>query len=143
MFINEYFHNIDSKGRVIMPSKFRDEIGEEFYITKGMDECLFVYPVSAFIQMTEKLNKLSLTRRQARAFSRVFFSGASNQEIDKQGRFLIPQSLRSYADIKKEVAIIGVSNRIEIWDKEKWEQYSNDSSLNYDDLADGLNDLDL
>ena len=68
MFINEYFHNIDSKGRVIMPSKFRDEIGEEFYITKGMDECLFVYPVSAFIQMTEKLNKMSLTRRQERAF---------------------------------------------------------------------------
>ena len=73
----------------------------------------------------------------------MFFAGASNQEIDKQGRFLIPQSLRSYADIKKEVAIIGVSNRIEIWDKEKWEQYSNDSSLNYDDLADDLNDLDL
>ncbi len=143
MFINEYFHNIDSKGRVIMPSKFREEIGEEFYITKGMDKCLFIYPVSAFIQMTDKLDKLSATKREARAFSRVFFSGASNQEIDKQGRFLIPQSLRKYADIEKEVAIIGVSNRIEIWDKNRWEEYSNDSSLNYDDLADDLSDFIL
>ncbi|MDY6065150.1 MAG: division/cell wall cluster transcriptional repressor MraZ [Finegoldia sp.] len=143
MFINEYYHNLDEKGRITMPSKFREQLGDELFLTKGMEKCLFCYPKTGFYILTDKLNKLSLTRKEARAFSRMFFAGASNQKFDKQGRFLIPKNLREYANITSDVAIIGVSSRIEIWDKKAWEDYSNLNSMKFDELSEQIADLDL
>lgn len=143
MFINEYYHNLDEKGRITMPSKFREQLGEELFLTKGMEKCLFCYPKTSFYILTDKLNKLSLTRKEARAFSRMFFAGASNQKLDKHGRFLIPKNLREYAGIDTDVAIIGVSSRIEIWDKNAWQEYSRLNSMNFDELSEKIADLDL
>lgn len=143
MFIGEYNHTIDSKGRLIMPSKFRSELGEKFYITKGMDNCLFVFPQEEWDKIDKKINKLKLSRREARAFARLFYAGAIDVGLDKQGRTLISQNLRDYASLKKDIVIIGVSTRIEIWDKEIWDRYNDDDLLDYNSLTDSLTDLDL
>src|SRR5690625_6367338 len=118
MFIGEYQHTLDNKGRVTMPSKFRDDLGEKFVITKGLDSCLFVYPMSEWKTIQEKLKTLPLTNRDARAFVRFFFSGASESSLDKQGRVLIPANLREHSRLEKEAVIIGVATRLEIWSKD-------------------------
>ena len=120
MFIGEYVHALDNKNRIIIPSKFREGLGERFVLTKGLDGCLYAYPMQEWMILEEKLKKLPLTNKDARAFVRFFFSGANEIEVDKQGRGLIPQNPLEYANLEKEIVSIGVSTRIEIWSKEKW-----------------------
>jgi MraZ protein len=120
MFKGEYRHNIDDKGRLIIPSKFRNELGESFIITRGLDGCLFAYTNNEWLLIVNKLKELPFTKKDARSFMRFFLSGATDVEFDKQGRINITSPLVSYADLKKECVIIGVNDRLEIWDKDKW-----------------------
>lgn len=143
MFMGEYQHNIDDKGRVIIPVKYRDELGATFIITRGLDKSLFVYPSSEWKQIEQKLKSLPFTRSDARKFTRFFFSGAVEAELDKQGRVMIPGNLRDYAQLNKECVFIGVSNRIEIWSKELWESYYQDSEDSFNEIAEKIIDLDL
>ncbi len=143
MFIGEYAHSIDVKGRLIMPAKFREELGITFIVTKGLDGCLFVYSKNEWAQFEEKLKSLPFTSKDARTFIRFFFAGAIECEVDKQGRILISQNLRDYANLSKDVVIIGVSNRIEIWDKEKWDNYCNDEDISPDDIAEKMSLLGI
>lgn len=143
MFIGEYEHSIDQKGRVIIPSKFRENLGIKFIVTKGLDNCLFVYPQNEWALLEAKLKTLPLTSREARAFVRFFFSGATECEIDKQGRILIPTNLREHASLDKDVVIIGVSNRVEIWSKDKWINYTTDKSIDVDSIAEKMFELGL
>ena len=137
MLIGEYNHNIDSKGRLILPSKFRSELGDRFIVTKGFDGCLYGYSVEEWKAIEEKIKTLPLvTGKDARNFTRFFFSSAIECEIDSQGRILISQNLREFATLQKEVVIIGVSSRIEIWSKEKWEEYN--SMQDSDDIAEKM-----
>ncbi|MDP4143262.1 MAG: division/cell wall cluster transcriptional repressor MraZ [Bacillota bacterium] len=142
MFIGEYQHAIDTKNRIIVPSKFREELGDKFIITKGLDGCLYVYTLSEWTILEEKLKKLPLTSRDARAFVRFFFSGANEVCIDKQGRALLPQNLLEYANIEKDIVSIGVSTRIEIWSKEKWEEY-NESDMDMAGIAEKMSELGI
>ncbi|MGP4072555.1 division/cell wall cluster transcriptional repressor MraZ [Piscibacillus sp. B03] len=143
MFMGEFQHNIDTKGRIIVPAKFREGLGESFVLTRGLDNCLFAYPQEEWRVLEEKLKKLPLTKKDARAFTRFFFSGAIECEIDKQGRINIPASLRKFADLEKECIVIGVSNRIELWAKEKWTDYVEESEESFADLAENLMDFDI
>lgn len=138
MFIGEYHHNLDSKGRVILPAKFRACLGERCITTRGLDHCLFVFPMEEWRLLEQKLKSLPLTRPEARAFSRFFFSGATECELDAQGRVLIPPSLREYASITREVAIIGVSSRIEIWAADRWSEYCAGAEETYEELAEKM-----
>ncbi|MGI6188954.1 MAG: division/cell wall cluster transcriptional repressor MraZ [Clostridiales bacterium] len=143
MFIGEYQHTADSKGRVIMPVKFREALGDKFVLTKGLDSCLFVYPNDEWSNFEKKLRSLPLTSKDARAFIRFFFAGACECELDKQGRILIPGNLREYAGLEKELVIIGVSTRIEIWSKVKWEEYNNASNLDHDSIVERMAELGI
>ncbi|MCX7694115.1 MAG: division/cell wall cluster transcriptional repressor MraZ [Caloramator sp.] len=142
MFIGEYSHALDAKNRMIVPAKFREGLGGKFIITKGLDGCLYVYPIDEWKKLEDKLKQLPLTNKDARAFVRFFFSGASEVEIDKQGRALIPQNLIEYANIEKEIVSIGVSNRIEIWSKDKWIEY-NEQNIDYDEIAEKMSQLGI
>lgn len=139
MFMGEYNHTIDAKGRLIVPSKFREKLGEEFVVTKGLDDCLFVYPLEEWAHIEEAFRKVPLTNKKARDFVRFFFAGAASCEVDKQGRILLPATLRAYAGLDKEIVSAGVLNRVEIWDKEKWER-SNDIG-DMDEIADYMAEL--
>ncbi|WP_010530443.1 division/cell wall cluster transcriptional repressor MraZ [Lentibacillus jeotgali] len=143
MFMGEYQHNIDTKGRIIVPAKFREDLGESFVVTRGLDKCLFAYPMEEWKLLEEKLKKLPLTKKDARAFTRFFFSGAVECEVDKQGRINIPQPLRQYAGLDKECVVIGVSNRVEFWANENWEEYFNDSEESFGEIAENLMDFDI
>lgn len=143
MFIGEYQHSLDTKGRVIIPSKFREELGEEFVITKGLDGCLFVYSKSEWKKLEEKLQQLPISNKEARAFVRFFFAGATECVLDKQGRALLPQNLREHAHLKREAVVIGVMSRIEIWDREYWDEYSEDENIDPDLLAEKMADLGI
>jgi MraZ protein len=143
MFMGEFQHTIDSKGRVAVPARFRDELGDKFVVTRGLDGCIFVYPMNEWTIIEEKLKTLPLTKADARAFVRFFFSGATECEVDKQGRILIPQNLREHASLDKEVVIIGVSTRVEIWAKERWDDYSNDAGESFEDIAEKIVDLGI
>lgn len=138
MFIGEYQHTLDDKGRIIIPSKFREELGEEFVMTKGLDNCLFVYPKSEWIILEDKLKALPLTNRDARAFVRFFFAGASECVLDKQGRVLVPPNLREHSKLDKEAVVIGVSTRMEIWSKDEWDAYNDYDNLSYDSIAENM-----
>lgn len=142
MFIGEYQHAIDSKNRIIIPTKFRDKLDNEFIVTKGLDGCLYIYTKTEWAVMEEKLKSLPLTSKDARAFVRFFFSGANEVTIDKQGRALLPQNLCEYASIHKEIVSIGVSTRIEIWSKDKWDEYNN-SDINFDEIAEKMIELGI
>lgn len=141
MFMGEYNHTIDAKGRVIVPSKFRDTLGDEFVVTKGLDGCLFVYDNHEWAAFEEKLKSLPITNKDARAFVRFFLAGAAGVEVDKQGRILLPSSLREFAQLTKDVVLIGVGSRIEIWSKEKWEDAASFEDM--DDIAEHMADLGL
>ena len=121
MFMGEYNHTIDAKGRVIVPSKFRETLGDEFVVTKGLDGCLFVYDNNEWTAFEEKLKSLPITNKEARQFVRFFLAGAASVEVDKQGRILLPAVLREFADITKDVVLVGVGSRVEIWSRERWE----------------------
>ncbi|SNX52797.1 division/cell wall cluster transcriptional repressor MraZ [Thermoanaerobacterium sp. RBIITD] len=143
MLMGQYDHTIDAKGRVIIPAKFREELGDKFVLTRGLDNCLFVYSLAEWSNIEMKLKSLPLNRKDARAFTRFFLAGATECEIDKQGRVLIPTNLREYAKIDKEVVIIGVSSRVEIWSKEVWNDYSNNVDISFEDVAEHLDDLNI
>jgi MraZ protein len=143
MFMGEYHHSIDNKGRLIVPSKFRDELGDMFIITRGLDQCLFGYPLSEWELIEEKLKGLPLTKKDARAFTRFFFSGATESELDKQGRINIPAPLLQYAKLEKECVILGVSNRIEIWSKQIWEDYFTESEESFAEIAENMIGFDI
>ncbi len=128
MFMGEYSHSIDAKGRLIIPSKLREQLGESFVVTKGLDGCLFIYTNEEWENIEAKFREVPLTTKDARKFSRFFFAGASQLDVDKQGRILVPSLLREFAGLKKEVVLVGVLDRVEVWDKEKWE-----SSVDFDD----------
>lgn len=138
MFMGEFRHTIDDKGRLIMPSKFRDGLKDRFVATRGLDNCLFVYPLSEWASLEQKLKELPFTRAETRAFTRLFLAGASECEIDRQGRFVIPTVLREYAKIDKDAVIIGVSNRVEIWSQAEWDAYMSKAGENYEELAESL-----
>ena len=129
MFMGEYNHTIDAKGRLIVPSKFRESLGDVFVVTKGLDGCLFVYDNEEWNVFEEKLKSLPLTNKEARTFVRFFLAGAAEVEVDKQGRILVPGVLREFAGLKKDVVLIGVASRIEIWDRERF-----DGTAVYEDM---------
>lgn len=133
MLIGEYEHSLDTKGRLIMPAKLREDIGEKFIITKGLDGCLFAFSLEEWKNFEQKLRTLPISNKDARAFSRFFFAGAIDCEIDKQGRFLITSNLREFAKLEKEIVIVGMDSRIEIWSKEKWQNTEDDISA--DEIA--------
>lgn len=142
MFIGEYQHSIDAKGRVIIPAKFRDELGDKFILTRGLDNCLFIFPQEEWEKFEEKLLNLPVASKDARAFVRYFFSSAVECEIDKQGRLTVPQNLKDHARIEKEIVTIGVMSRVEIWSKHEWESYG-DENLGYDEIAEKMADLGI
>lgn len=143
MFFGEYEHNIDDKGRVIMPAKFREELGMVFYVTKGLNSCLFVYPKEAWEKRIEELGRLGDNQEQVRRFKRIFFSNASQNILDKQGRVVIAPKLRQQASLTKEIVFIGVNDHIEIWDAKNWEEYINMDDETYETLASYLDNPQL
>ncbi len=143
MFMGEYRHTIDSKGRLIIPAKFRDGLGHSFVATKGLDNCLFLYPQEEWSSLELKLKSLPFTKADARAFVRFFFSGASECELDRQGRILLPPNLREYAGVDKDVVVIGVSSRVEVWSEKGWHEYSNRAGETYEEIAEKIVGLEL
>ena len=141
MIIGEYEHSLDTKSRLIMPAKLREDVGEKFIITKGLDGCLFGFSKQEWENFEEKLKTLPLTNKNARDSVRFFLSGAIVEELDKQGRFLIPANLKEYANLDKEVVITGVGTRIEIWDKAKWKAYNSEENLSADQIAENMEKL--
>lgn len=140
MFKGEYNHTVDTKGRLIVPAKFREILGDTFVVTKGLDGCLFVYPNDEWENIEKKFREVPLTTKDARKFSRFFFAGAADCEVDKQGRILIPAVLRDFAGIQKEVVLVGVLNRIEIWSKDRWLENEYEDM---DEVAEHMADLGL
>lgn len=143
MFLGEYQHSLDAKGRLIVPSKFREGLGETFVATKGLDNCLFLYHIEEWEIIEQKIRNLPLTRGDVRAFARFFFSGACECEMDKQGRILLPLNLREYAEIERDVVIIGVGSRAEVWSKENWGKYAERAGDAYEEIAENLVDLGI
>lgn len=143
MLIGEYEHSLDVKGRVIMPAKLREDMGEKFILTKGLDGCLFGFSQNEWANFEEKLKTLPLTNKNARDFVRFFLSGATECEMDKQGRFLVASNLREYASMDKEVVVIGVGNRIELWNKEKWAKHNSDENISADEIAEKMDFLGI
>ena len=145
MFMGEYHHSIDEKGRLIIPSKFRTELGESFVITRGLENCLFVYSLVEWNKITDKLRKLPFTKQNARNFNRFLLSGATITELDKQGRANIPSTLVEFASLDKDCIIIGVNDRLEIWSKSKWENFFSENEDKLSDIAEDLftGDIDL
>lgn len=143
MLLGEYRHNVDVKGRVSVPSKFRGDLGQTFVITKGLDNCLFMYSKQEWETFELKLKELPLTNQDARSFVRFFFAGAAECEVDKQGRINIPQNLREYANIQKDVVIVGVATRAEIWDSENWNKYTSSDYLDGTKLASQMSQLGI
>jgi MraZ protein len=143
MLIGEFEHSLDAKGRLIMPAKLRESIGDSFVVTKGLDGCLFAFSITEWNNFEEKLKSLPLSNKNSREFTRFFLSGATECEIDKQGRFLIPNNLRETANLVKETVIIGVGTRIEIWDKEKWKAYNSDENISVEDIAENMTMLGI
>ena len=138
MLIGEFHHNIDEKGRLIIPSKFREDIGEKFVVTRGLDGCLFAYSIGNWEKIISKLGTLPFTKKDARTFNRFFMSGATVCEFDRQGRINLPSSLICYAEIKKECTIIGVNDRLEIWAADKFDSLIEDNIEAISDVAENL-----
>lgn len=143
MLIGEYEHSLDVKGRLILPVKIREDMGDKFIVTKGLDGCLFGFSQNEWTNFEEKLKTLPLTNKNARDFVRFFLSGATECEIDKQGRFLITSNLREYATLEKDAIIIGVGTRIEIWNREKWKSYNSDENISADEIAENMTMLGI
>ncbi|MEK9130422.1 MAG: division/cell wall cluster transcriptional repressor MraZ [Patescibacteria group bacterium] len=141
MFIGEYFHTIDEKGRVAVPTKFRSKLVDGVVITRGLDNCLFLYTLEEWKNLADKLSKLSISKANTRAFSRLMLAGAMDLQLDKQGRIIIPDYLRKYANIKKKAVITGLFNRLEIWDQEVWEKYKDNTEKTSENIAEALDEL--
>ncbi|WP_125589499.1 division/cell wall cluster transcriptional repressor MraZ [Companilactobacillus jidongensis] len=143
MFMGEFHHTIDSKGRIIIPAKFRKEIGDAFVITRGMDGCLFGYSMEQWSKLEAQLDKLPLTKKDARAFTRFFYSAAGEMEFDKQGRVNLSSSLIEFAKLKKNCVVVGVSDRIEIWDETKWDEFNQQAEDNFEEISEKMTDFDF
>jgi len=143
MFIGEFQHNLDAKGRMAVPAKFRQKIVGGAIITRGLDHCLFVFTNQEWEVMAEKLNSLPLVKSDSRAFSRLMLAGAAEVEPDKQGRILIPDYLREYAGLKKQVIVTGVNKRFEVWDADSWKQYKSKTESASDEIAEKLGELGI
>lgn len=144
MFMGEFHHSIDEKGRLVIPNKFRLELGERFIITRGLEKCLYAYSISEWNNIVSKLKQLPFTKKDARTFIRSFFSGAAECEFDRQGRINITSPLVSYADLSKECVIIGANDRLEIWGKANWDNFFKENSEKLEDIAENLfNELDI
>ncbi len=145
MFYGEYQHTLDRKGRLILPSRFREvckEYGvERFFITRGLDKCIFMFSEEEWRNQEQKFKNMSFTKQQTRSFNRMFFSGATDVLPDKQGRFIMPQYLKTYADIKRDTVVIGVANRIEIWDQKMWTDFYTQSSASFEQIAENVLEL--
>lgn len=139
--MGEYGHNIDRKGRLIMPAKFREELGEHVVVTRGLDGCLYVYTTEQWMEVYEKLSTLPSTNKNARWYQRMVLSKAAECEMDGQGRILIPSSLTSLAELKKECLIIGMANHLEIWSKERWENVEQEQMDQFEEVAEQLSDI--
>ena len=138
MFMGEYHHNIDEKGRLIIPAKFREELGDRFIVTRGLEKCLYVYSESEWNNIVAKIKTLPFTKKDVRTFVRSFFSGATECELDRQGRVNITSPLVSYADIKKECVVIGANDRIEIWSEQSWDNFFLENQDKIEDIAEHL-----
>lgn len=143
MFLGEYEHTLDEKGRLTIPAKFRTPLGDRFVMTRGLEQSLVLYPLDEWEQLAEKLKALPFTRADARAFTRFFFSGAQEMELDRQGRVLIPPNLRTFAGIERSCVVIGVMNRVEVWETERWKAYMKEKDDTLAEIAEKLFDLDL
>lgn len=141
MLLGEFQHNIDTKGRLIIPSKFRGDLGGRFIVTRGLDGCLFGYPMNAWHGLVEKLRQLPLAKKESRVLTRFFYSAATESTLDKQGRILIPSALREHANLSKECYIVGVSERFEIWDKERWDSFTDEANATFEDIAENMIDF--
>jgi MraZ protein len=141
MFIGEYQHNIDQKGRLAIPARFRNKLSKGAVVTKGLDDCLSLYTKDEWNNLAEKLAALPIAKANARAFARMMLAGAMDVELDKQGRMLIPEYLRKYAGVKKKIIIAGLYNRIEIWDEIKWNKYKHGTETKSGDIAEALGEL--
>lgn len=138
MFIGEYHHTIDEKGRIIIPAKFREELGNSFIITRGIENCLFVYSMDNWERICNKLNSLPFTKKDARNFMRFFLSGATSVELDKQGRVNVTSPLVDYAGLEKDCVVIGTGDRLEIWAKSSWDNYFYSTKDSMSDIAENL-----
>ena len=144
MFMGEYHHNLDEKSRIVIPSNFRFELKDNFIIAKGLENCLYIFSNNEWQKVVSKLENLPFTKKDVRVFKRAFFSGASNVEIDKSGRIVISSNLKDYARIKRECVIIGAGDRIEIWDKDEWNNFNNSYKDKIEDIAENLfGDIEL
>ncbi|MDD5348437.1 MAG: division/cell wall cluster transcriptional repressor MraZ [Candidatus Omnitrophica bacterium] len=142
MFYGEFFHSIDRKGRLILPSKFREaakgNFVERFFVTRGLDKCLFMFSEEEWKSQESKFKAISFTKQEARVFNRLYFSGAAEVSPDRQGRILLPQYLKDFAEIKRDVVIVGVSNRIEIWSQDKWQEYYKNWRPSFEEISEKL-----
>ncbi|MBQ9942477.1 MAG: division/cell wall cluster transcriptional repressor MraZ [Christensenellaceae bacterium] len=143
MLIGEYSHNLDPKGRVFIPAKFREELGEKFIVSRGIGQCLFVFAENAWIELAGKLKSIPITDQKAQVFLRMLFASACECEPDKQGRILLPARLREYAGFQKEVVAIGVMSRVELWAAETWDSYSAASGEDYEETLQKLAELGI
>ncbi len=143
MFIGEYTHTVDVKNRLALPSKFRKELGATVVVTRGLDQCLFIYPLSVWKELAQKLGTMPIGESATRSFVRLMLAGATDVQSDSQGRVLIPDYLKSYASLSKDVVIAGLYNRLEIWDVKKWEQYKEVAEKNTDHIAENLGKLGM
>jgi len=143
MFLGEYLHNIDTKGRLTLPAKFRGELAKGVVVTRGLDGCLFVHPVDEWQGLAKKINSLPLTRKDARTLARLIYSGASDCTPDKQGRILLPSYLREFAGVDGETVIIGLHNRLEIWNPQRWERVRREGEEEGDIIAEKLAELGI
>ncbi|MBN1779263.1 MAG: division/cell wall cluster transcriptional repressor MraZ [Candidatus Buchananbacteria bacterium] len=141
MFIGEYQHTIDEKGRLAVPAKFRQRLSKGAVVTRGLDNCLFLYPKEEWVKLAAKLAALPISQANTRAFSRLMLAGAMDVEIDKQGRMLLPEYLRQYAEMQKKVIVAGLYTRLEIWDEDKWNKYKESTEVKSGDIAEALGDL--
>ena len=141
MFIGEYYHTLDEKGRIAIPKKFRSQFEQGAVVTRGLDTCLFLFPLKEWEQLAEKLSKLPLSKSNSRAFSRLMLAGAMDVELDGQGRVMIPEYLRSYAQVGKSVVVAGLYNRLELWDQTKWNEYKKETEHSSGNIAEAMGEL--
>jgi MraZ protein len=135
VFLGTYEPHLDEKGRIILPAKFRDELAEGLVITKGQERCLYVWPAAEFARLTEQMRQAPVTSKGARDYMRVFFAGASDETLDKQGRITVPPALREYAALRRDCVVIGANTRVEIWDAGAWRRYLDEQEQAFADLA--------
>jgi MraZ protein len=143
MFIGEYQHSLDPKKRVALPSKFRKELGSNVVVTRGLDKCLFVYPAKVWKELAEKLGTLPMGESTTRSFVRLMLAGAIDSDVDSQGRVLLPEYLKQYAGLNRNVVVAGLFNRLEIWDEGKWKVYKTKAEKNTDEIAERLGKLGI